>query len=276
MWSRLRPYWLHAYLLTYTPLLLVADSRLTGIGQQYALGALTFGVLWLCTLRLEREARLQVWVCVGVATLFEVFGSLVWGVYRYRWHNVPLYVPPGHGLVYLFGITASALPVFRRHGRTPALILLAICAAWALAGLTLLPHLTHRLDVQGALCLPVLGYAVLRSPRYAMFAAIFVATTDLELVGTWVRDWTWLAVAPWDHVPSGNPPSAIAGGYAMIDGSVAVVMLVLVRLRLVRAPLPRSLALPVRETAGGEPLRPRPPAPGKRPEAVPGPSRVMK
>ena len=48
------------------------------------------------------------------------------------------------------------------------------------------------------------------------------ATTELELVGTALNVWTWVPVAPWTHAPSGNPPSAIAGGYAIIDGSVMV------------------------------------------------------
>lgn len=235
MIDRLRPYWLHLYLLTYTPLLLLADSRLPSVWPQLGLGVLTFLVLWLCTQRLDdRRARFQVWLCVGVATGFEVFGSLIWGVYRYRFHNVPLYVPPGHGLVYLFGLTAAGLPVFQRHGRQAAYVVLAACMAWALGGLTVLPLLTHRLDVQGALCLPVFAYAIMRSPRYALFAAIFVATTDLELAGTWFGTWAWVPVAPWDHVPSGNPPSAIAGGYSVIDGSVALVMALLVRVGVLR------------------------------------------
>ncbi|HXL19153.1 MAG TPA: hypothetical protein VN961_16685, partial [Streptosporangiaceae bacterium] len=94
MIARLKHYWLHAYLLTYTPLLLLADSRIAALWQQWALGALTFVVLYLAALKAPREQRLQVWMCVIVATGFEVFGSLIWGVYRYRLHNVPLFVPP--------------------------------------------------------------------------------------------------------------------------------------------------------------------------------------
>ena len=231
MIARLRPYWLHASLLVYTPLVLLLDGRLRTFWSQCGLGALTLLVLWCCTRLLARDQRLQVWVCVVVATLFEVFASLVWGIYRYRLGGIPLYVPPGHGLVYLFGLTASGLPVFRRYGRRAALAILGACAAYSAAGLTLLPALTYRLDVQGALCLPVLAWCVLVSPRYALFAAIFVATLDLELFGTWAGDWTWLPVAPWDGVPSGNPPSAIAGGYCVIDGTVLVVMAALARLR---------------------------------------------
>jgi hypothetical protein len=220
----LRPYWLHGYLLVYTPLLLVLDGQYRTFWPQCGLGVLTFVVLWCCTRYLPAGQRRQVWACVVVATGFEVFGSLIWGVYRYRLGNIPLYVPPGHGLVYLFGVTAAGLPVFRRHGRRAAVVILAACAVYAVAGLTVLPAFTHRVDVQGALCFPVLAWCVLRTPRYALFAAIFVATLDLELAGTWAGDWTWLPVAPWDHLPSGNPPSAIAGGYCLIDGTVLLLV----------------------------------------------------
>jgi hypothetical protein len=214
--ERVRPYWLHVYLLVYTALLLVLDAQLASFWPQCGLGVLTFAVLWLCARRLEPSQRRQVWLCVVVATGFEIFGSLIWGVYRYRLHNIPLYVPPGHGLVYFFGITAAGLPVFQRYGRHAAMVVLGLCAAWAVGGLTMLTIWTHRLDVQGALCLPVF------------------ATTDLEIVGTLARDWYWVPTAPIDHLPSGNPPSAIAGGYCVIDSSVALVILGLTRLRSLR------------------------------------------
>jgi len=72
--ERLKPYWLHAYLLTYLPFLLLADSRITAQWQQWLLGALTFVVLYLAAMRAPKEQRVQVWVCVAVATGFEIFG----------------------------------------------------------------------------------------------------------------------------------------------------------------------------------------------------------
>ncbi len=224
MLSRVRPYWVHAYLLTYTPLLLVADSRIAAVWQQWALGVLTFLVLYLCTLKAPKEQRMQIWLCVGVATGFEIFGSLIWGLYRYRLHNLPLFVPPGHGLVYLFGLLAMTTPVVKEHGKRVAHVVLALAAAWAVAGITVLPVLTGRFDLQGALCLPVFAWFVLRSPRWALFAAIFIATGELEIFGTSLGNWYWLPVAPWTHIPSGNPPSVIAGGYCVIDASVLLVM----------------------------------------------------
>jgi len=219
-----QPYWLHAYLLTYIPLGLFADSKVTALWQQYLLGFLTFLVLYLATLKAPREQRAQVWTCVAVATCFEIFGSLVWGVYRYRMHNLPLFVPPGHGIVYLFGFLAAQTPLVQRHGRRVAYAVLAVAGAWAALGLTVLPIATGRIDVQGALCLPVFAYFLLRSPRWPLFAAIFVIVSVLEISGTTFGNWYWLPVAPWTHIPSGNPPSAIAGGYGVIDASVLVVM----------------------------------------------------
>ncbi len=231
MTARLKPYWLHAYLLAYTALGLLMDSRITAVWQQWLLGGLTFAALYLAATKAPREQRVQVWLCVGVATCFELFGSLLWGVYRYRLHNVPLYVPPGHGMVYLFGLLAAQTPIVKRHGRRVAYAVLGVATAWALAGVTILPAVTGRLDVQGALCLPVFAYFLLRSPRWPLFAAIFVIVSELEICGTSLGDWRWAAVAPLTHIPSGNPPSVIAAGYCIIDSSVVLALRAITRLR---------------------------------------------
>ncbi len=217
-----RPYALHVFLLAFITAVLVADGLFPAPGQQLVLGIVTLVVLWACARRVEGLQRLQVWICVPLATGFEALGSLVWGGYRYRVHNIPLYVPPGHALVYLFGITAVTLPVVRRHGRLVRHVVLGLCAGWAIAGVTVLPLVTGRLDVEGAFLLPLFAWCILRSGRGDLFAAIWVATSTIEIVGTWAGDWAWVATAPWTHIPSGNPPSAIAAGYAVIDGSVVV------------------------------------------------------
>ena len=213
---------MHVFLLAFTVVMLVADGVFGGLGPQLALGVVAFGVLWAFSHRVEGLQRVQLWLCVPLATGFEAIGSLVWGGYRYRLHNIPLYVPPGHALVYLFGITAVTLPVVQRHGRRVRYTVLAICTMWAIAGVTVLQPLTGRLDVQGALLLPLFAWCILRSGRGDLFAAIWLATMTIEVVGTWAGDWAWVATAPWTHIPSGNPPSAIAAGYAVIDGSVVL------------------------------------------------------
>lgn len=211
------------------------DARITTIYEQFALGVLTFAVLWFSTRLSLPEERRQVWLLVLVATGFEIVGSLVWGLYRYRFGNVPLYVPPGHGLVYLFGLTSARTPLFLRHGRVICRYALGLATAWAIGGITVLPLVTGRVDLEGALCLPIFAWFVLRSPRAGMFAAIFFATSMLEIFGTSFGNWRWAPVAPYTAITAGNPPSVIAGGYCVIDGSVLLVLVALTRMaRLLR------------------------------------------
>ena len=64
------------------------------------------------------DERRQLVVVVIVATCFEILFSIVWGLYRYRYGNLPLYVPPGHGLVYLLALRLSQFgPLSRRASR---------------------------------------------------------------------------------------------------------------------------------------------------------------
>jgi hypothetical protein len=242
---KMRPYALHLSLLAYTPALLFVDGATGGVEPQIALGLLTFGVLWLASRRVEPARRWEVWLCVPIATLFEMLGSLIWGGYTYELRNIPLYVPPGHALVYVFGITAATLPVVRCHGRAVRQLVMLVATGWVVAGLTVLPLLTGRFDVQGAVVWPLLAWCVLRSGKGDMFAAIWLAVATVEIGGTWAGAWGWAASAPWSHLPSGNPPSAIAGGYAIIDGSVALL-----------APVLLAIALRARAVwfAGREPL----------------------
>jgi hypothetical protein len=218
----LRPYGLHLFLLAYTPVLLAVDGLTDGVAPQVALGLLTFGVLWVASRRVDPTRRWEVWLCVPIATLFEVFGSLIWGGYTYELRNIPLYVPPGHALVYVFGITAGTLPLVRRHGSHVRWAVMLVATGWVVAGLTVLPMLTGRLDVQGAVMWPLLAWCVLRSGKGDMFAAIWLAVATIEIAGTWAGDWVWAESAPWSHLASGNPPSGIAAGSAIIDGSVAL------------------------------------------------------
>jgi hypothetical protein len=127
-----------------------------------------------------------------------------------------------------------------RHGKAVNRVALALAGAWAVSGVTWLPLLTHRVDVLGALCLPIFAWFVLRSPRAAVFTGIFFCTSLLEIFGTSFGNWRWAETAPYLLFPAGNPPSVIAGGYCVIDGTVLLAAAALAR-------LPR-LRLPSRET----------------------------
>jgi hypothetical protein len=192
----------------YLAALLAVDTQASR-GGQVALGALTWVVLLLALRPLPSLARAQAVGVVLFATIGEVTGSLVWGVYRYRLHNLPLFIPPAHGLVYLSGLALASVVSARR--------LVAVAAAgavgWGLAGLTVLP----RLDVAGAIGIPLLCVFLWRSRSRAVYAGVFLVVAALELYGTSLGTWRWAVALPGIGVPDGNPPSGVASGYVWFD-----------------------------------------------------------
>jgi hypothetical protein len=230
------------------------------IEQQYLLGGLTFLVLALALRGSPARERWLVLTCVVLASALEVFASLVWGEYRYRFGNVPLYVPAGHGMVCLFALRAARTPLLLRHGRAISMLVLAVAGTWALAGLSVVPWYLHgRKDTGGALLFPIFAAFILRSTRYRYFTAVFVATTLLELFGTGLGNWTWAVSAPVVRFGAGNPPSVIAGAYCVLDGAVlavaAAVAATSARLRLPAQHVMHEGALgaAVRRAVGEEP-----------------------
>jgi len=202
------PRWYAAAGPAYLAVLLAADTRV-GLGGQRALGVLTVVVL-VCALRpLPALARAQALGVVAFATVGEVTGSLIWGVYHYRLHNLPWFIPPAHGIVYLSGLALS------RTVRARPLVAAAAVGSigWGLAGLTVLP----RLDVAGAIGVPLLCIFLWRSPARATYAGVFLVVAALELYGTSIGTWHWARTLPGLGIPDGNPPSGVASGYVWFD-----------------------------------------------------------
>jgi len=192
----------------YLAALLAVDTQV-GYGGQLALGGITWLVLFFALRPLAPLARAQALGVVVFATVGEVTGSLIWGVYHYRLHNLPLFIPPAHGLVYLSGLALTRW--------TPSRRLVAAAAAgsvgWGIAGLTVLP----RLDVAGAVGVPLLCFFLWRSRARATYAAVFLVVAGLELYGTSIGTWRWARTLPGLGVPDGNPPSGVASGYVWFD-----------------------------------------------------------
>ena len=185
-------------------------DRYVDARQQLLLGLLTAavlaGLLWLH----PTQVRLQTLAVVGVATMGEVVGSILWGVYHYRLDNLPAFVPPGHGLVYLCGLSLATL-----CARCPRALLVGAAAGalvWGVAGLTVLP----TFDASGAIGTAFL-VGVLAWTRRSVYAGVFIAVAALEIYGTAIGTWTWEAVVPGLRYPQGNPPSGAASGYVVFD-----------------------------------------------------------
>jgi hypothetical protein len=194
----------------YLAALLAVDHYAT-YPEQLALGVLTWVVLFGALSRFSVERRAQALGVVAFATIGEVTGSLIWGVYRYRLHNLPLFVPPAHGIVYLTGLSLASM--LRRHGRALVAFAAVSAATWGLLGLTVLP----RRDVAGAFGVPLLLVFLWRSRNRAVYAGVFVVVASLELYGTAIGTWHWARTLPGLGIADGNPPSGVASGYVWFD-----------------------------------------------------------
>jgi hypothetical protein len=214
--TRVSPYTYHVFLLVLIPTAFILDIHTHSIWQQDVLGVCAWVILVVCTRFSTRAERRQVWIMVGVASCVEIWSSIIWGIYRYRFGNLPWFVPPGHGLVYLFALRAARTPVMIRYGKAAVRIAMYCATGWALAGITLEPLLTGRLDLLGAIWWPVFAWFMRRSSA-PVFAAAFFVTSYLELWGTHIGTWAWQVYAPISHIPTGNPPSVISAGYCLMD-----------------------------------------------------------
>jgi hypothetical protein len=184
-----------------------------GLGGQLVLGAVTWLVFGAALVPLTPEGRVRALLVVAAATCMEVVGSIVWGVYTYRLGNLPLFVPPGHGLVYLTGLRLTQTNLVSRHQRAFVAVVAAVALVWAVAGLTVLP----RTDASGALGMTVFLVFLLRGRAPSLYGAVFLVVAMLEISGTAVGVWAWKDVVPGLQLPSGNPPSGAASGYVLFD-----------------------------------------------------------
>ena len=188
-------------------------DRATSALEQAVLG-LTAWIFLAVALRLQPPAvRVQIATLVVVATLLEIIGSIVWGAYRYRLENLPLYVPAGHGLFYLAALRVASLPLLERHARRIVIAVTAGATVWMLAGVVRPP----LPDLLGFVTWAIFIRFIVRGRYPLLYAVSFAMTTALELYGTGLGIWRWAPVLPGLMLPAGNPPTGIGAGYAAMD-----------------------------------------------------------
>lgn len=191
----------------------LALDHFAGQAEQLLLGAATWAILIAACASLGPEDRTRALLVVVVASCAELIGSIVLGAYTYRLENLPAFVPPGHGLVFLAGLRISQSPQVRRHARGFVAAVIAIVAAWGIAGLLLL----GRTDVLGAITGALLIYVLVRGRTPTLYAGVFLVVGFLEIYGTSIGAWHWAAITPDTALAAGNPPSGIAGVYVLFD-----------------------------------------------------------
>jgi hypothetical protein len=184
---------------------LLVDQHLARHGQALVSAAawIVFVALWMRRPRGERPALAA---CLAFATAGEAFLSLVWGVYAYRLGNIPLFVPPGHVLLFFLG-TQIAERIPARGEWWIALLAAPLVALFAWNGRDTLGPLLYLLFLA---CLWL-------SPSRRLYATMFVLSLAMELYGTWMGNWTWAAQVPWLGLTADNPPLAAGAFYCVLD-----------------------------------------------------------
>ncbi len=182
------------------------------LSTQRVVGVVTWGVLALALVTASPLVRVQTLVVVAFATVVEYVFSPGLEVYLYRFDNVPAYVPPGHGLVYLSAYALGHHPWVRARLRVfgaVAVLVLAGWVAWTFVG--------PRPDVLGAFWFVCLLAFLRWGPSREVYVGAAYVVTWLEVVGTELGTWAWQAHDPILGISIGNPPSGAAGGYGWFD-----------------------------------------------------------
>lgn len=208
-----RDYFIATFTFLCVAICLISDAN-ASIEKQNALGVSGWVFLIGLLLGENREVRMQVVIAVIFATIGEHFASPFMGGYTYRFSNVPAYVPPGHGMVYLTAVALARSGLFLRYAREITTLVIVVCGLWSLWGVS---GFAQQGDAVGALLFCVFLVYLFKGRSPMVYLAAFFITTWLELIGTAVGTWKWAAIDPVLGLPQGNPPSGVAAWYCLVD-----------------------------------------------------------
>jgi len=208
-----RDYFIVAFAFVVVTLCFSIDS-IASLELQYALGVAGW-ISLLCLLSGEcKYVRAQVLVAVSFATIGEHFASIYMAGYTYRLENVPAFVPPGHGIVYLTAVVLGRTGFFLKYARQLVGFVVLAGGIWSICTFT---GVVGRNDQIGTFlfCVYLLYLFKGRSPM--VYLGAFFITTWVELVGTSIGTWNWAAIDPASTLTQGNPPSGVAAWYCLVD-----------------------------------------------------------
>lgn len=176
---------------------------------QPLVSAATWAVLgWIMAYAGSQERR-ELAACVVLATLGELFLKDVWGLYEYRLLNLPLFIPPGHAIVY----AAAA----RMSRAAPAWLPAAVVA---LFGAYVTYGAWQGFDTFGAAWFMAFAAYVRFSANPRLCATLFVFALAIEWYGTSLAGWRYVSVEPWFGLTTTNPPVWIGAVYCTLESLV--------------------------------------------------------
>lgn len=190
-------------------------DHFVGVGGQWALGLIGWwGLLGALTLR-ETPDRVLVLILVALATGAEFTFSEVLGWYTYRLENIPAWIPPAHGIVFLTALMWSEQDLSERTIRRLRLAVTAGAITYGIAGLLV----WSRPDVVGAICggMLVAWLWLTGEERGRFYVMMWIIVCYLEACGVLIGAWDWAPEIPLLGLSEANPPSGIVGVYGLFD-----------------------------------------------------------
>ena len=151
---------------------------------------------------------------VIIGFLGEHLFSIVLEMYTYRLGNVPLYVPPGHAIVYIAAVYFCKEAVVKANKK----LLEKVFTIFVLVYSSL--FLIFANDIFGFVMSLLVIYLLRNKPRERLFfLTMYLVVAFLEIVGTRYQCWAWPSTA-YGVIPflkSANPPSGISLFYFLLD-----------------------------------------------------------
>ena len=175
-------------------------------GSQTVVSLWTWAALLWVMWQSPAQHRRELAACVVLATAGELFLMEVWGLYDYRLQNLPLFIPPGHALVF-----SAAMRLSRR---VPAWFPWAVFAGSA-------PYAAYAwwagFDTQGLLWFAVLASFMRWGREQSLYGVAFMIALAVETYGTSLGGWRYHPVEPWFGLTTTNPPVFVGAIYCTLE-----------------------------------------------------------
>lgn len=182
-------------------------------GQHLATFVMLIGFFILFYNSPKRIRELMIYAVI-LGVIGEHFFSIGLDMYTYRLGNVPLYVPPGHAIVYIAAVyfcKQSTVKKYRKELEKYFTIFILVYATI---------FLFFANDVFGFVMSLLVIFLLRKHPRERLFFfSMYIVVAFLEIVGTNYGCWFWPKTA-YGVIPflkSANPPSGISLFYFLLD-----------------------------------------------------------
>lgn len=175
-------------------------------GSQNVVSLWTWGALLWVGWQSSALHRRELAACVVLATLGELFLMEVWGLYHYRLLNLPVFIPPGHALVFTAAMRISRrVPSWFPWSVFAASAVYVAYAAWT------------GIDTQGLIWFAVLAGFMKWGREQNLYGVAFMIALVVETYGTALGGWRYHPVEPWFGLTTTNPPVFVGAIYCTLE-----------------------------------------------------------